>query len=68
MMSFFMKSLCRTGPQVLIFLQLNDTIRRLVFILFSTSELGVTFVVCRGLGSLKNSVVGSVNFYLPPYV
>jgi hypothetical protein len=36
-------------------------IRRLVFILFSTSELGVTFVVCRGLGSLKNSVVGSVN-------
>jgi hypothetical protein len=45
MMSFFMKSLCRTGPQVLMFLQLHDMIRRLLFILFSTSELGVTFVL-----------------------
>jgi exonuclease III len=39
------------------FLQLYDMIRRLVFILFSTSELGVTFVVCticmpRGYGGV----------------
>jgi hypothetical protein len=33
-------------------------IRRLVFILFSTSELGVTFVVCRGLGTQKPTING----------
>jgi len=53
---------------MLINLQLYDMIRRLVFILFSTSEFGVTLVVYRGLDSLTNYEVGSVYLYFLPYV